>query len=69
MTPDIMIKGIRPDLGTCEYRIIDLDNDREPIRDGDLATINGAFGAITYDQFVAACKADSIARGYSFFSA
>ena len=68
MTPDIMIKNIRPDLGTVEYRIVDLDNDREPIRDGDKVTITDPFGPITYDEFVQLCKDDSISRGYTFFS-
>lgn len=69
MTPGIYVKCIRDDYtpAEVEYRVIDLDNDREPIRDGDIATVSNINSA-TFAQIREACRQDSINRGYGYFS-
>jgi hypothetical protein len=60
MTREIMVKQIRPELGLVECRVIDVDNDREILRDGDIAYI-AVVNSTTYGEIVTACKAAVVA--------
>jgi hypothetical protein len=61
MTREIVVKQIRPDLGAVECRVVDIDNDRDILRDGDVAEI-AVVNSTTYGEIIAACKAAVIAN-------
>jgi hypothetical protein len=55
-----MIKQVRPDLGAVECRVVDIDNDRNILRDGDVAEMT-IVNSTTYGEMVAACEAVIVA--------